>query len=129
MKKLGLILALLLLCGNALAGEAQGQVIDTLTAATTTTTGTTWQLPQGSGLRTHFCSVAGTGAVSATIVAEGSNTGATGTFATTATLSPSGTTSATDAGTTWADWPYMRHRVTAISGTSATVNCTVGFSR
>lgn len=111
------------------AGEAPGQVIDTLTTQTTTATGTTWQIPQGFGLRTHFCSVAGTGAISATILAEGSNTGATGTFATLATLSPSGTTSATDAIVTQADWPYMRHRISAISGTGATVNCTAGFGR
>lgn len=124
-KKIGLVLACLLLCAKAYAGEAQGQVADMLTSVTSTSTGTTYQFPRKSSLRTHFCRVAGTGAVTATVLIRGSNDGSN--FVTTATLTLSGTTSASDGVVTEADWPYMNHQVSAITGTGAAVSCTTGF--
>ena len=71
---------------------------------------------------THAATVTGTGAVSATVLIEGSSslTGAGGWY-TLATLSPSGTTEASDAISGCALPAFMRARCTAISGTSASV--------
>lgn len=69
-------------------------------------------------------SVAGTGAVSATIAIDVSNDNTYWVNAGTITLS--GTTSATDGFTTDAPWKYIRARVTAISGTGATVKVLMG---
>ncbi len=75
--------------------------------------------------------VTGTGAVSATVLIQGSNEEATwlGTksnWITIGTISLSGTTTATDGLTTIAPWKYMRASVTAISGTGATVEVLMG---
>jgi hypothetical protein len=86
---------------------------------TTTTTG----LPHKnnkSAIWTHSAVITGTGAVSATVVVEGTQDPA-GTYGwyTIATLEPSGTTEA-EAGFSGLNVPAcIRHRVTAISGTSA----------
>lgn len=74
---------------------------------------------------THSATVTGTGAVSATVVIEASNDtdGATGWFLL-ATLSPSGTTEATDAITGISASYALRHRVTAVAGTGAVVAIT-----
>lgn len=62
-------------------------------------------------------SVAGTGAVSATALIEGSNNGTD--WVTIATLTMSGTTRAVDGGLASTLWAFIRGNVTAISGTSA----------
>lgn len=74
---------------------------------------------------THSATVTGTGAVSATVVIEASNdtTGVTGWFLL-CTLSPSGSTEATDALTGISASYAIRHRVTAVAGTSAVVAVT-----
>lgn len=66
--------------------------------------------------------VAGTGTVTATVVIEVSNDGthAMDTLAGTVTLS--GTTSDSDGFAIMTPWKFIRARVTAISGTNATVN-------
>jgi P pilus assembly chaperone PapD len=74
--------------------------------------------------RTFQATVAGTGAVSATVVIDVSNDG--NYWITAATLSLSGTTSATDGFASTATWPFTRSRITAISGTNAAVTVSVG---
>ena len=68
-------------------------------------------------------SVTGTGAVSATVVIEGSNTGTD--WVPIATLNMSGTTRATDGGVAQTLWAQIRARVTAISGTNASVSAAI----
>lgn len=69
--------------------------------------------------------VVGTGAVAATIIVEGSNSKDAGTWLTLATITLSGTTSASDGFTFSAPWSYVRARLTAVSGTGATVAATM----
>lgn len=97
-----------------------GRVTDILVGATTTTTGP-WMFkdaPQASFQAT----VTGTGAVTATIVFDVSNDGVNAVSTALGTITLSGTTSASDGFATSAPWKYVRARVTAISGTNATVN-------
>ena len=67
-------------------------------------------------------SVEGTGAVSATVVIEGSNNGGLD-WVPISALTLSGTTRAIDGGMTETLWGSIRVRVSAISGTNAVVNC------
>lgn len=69
---------------------------------------------------THSATLTGTGAVSATILVEGSNDNAA--WFTLCTLSPTGTTSATDAITGLSATLHIRHRCTAITGTGASAS-------
>jgi hypothetical protein len=94
-----------------------------LNGVTTTTTGSTFDLGSNSGDRTFIAYVAGTGAVSATVLIEVSNNGTH--FGTLATFSLSGTTSAGEPLVTDDAWQYVRARVTAISGTGAAVTVTM----
>lgn len=92
--------------------------------STHTTTGTVVLSPNrgGSSVWTHSASVSGTGAVAATVVVEGSpdEAGANPSdWYTVCTLDLSGTTSASDAFSGLNVPAKIRHRVTAISGTSA----------
>lgn len=79
----------------------------------------------GVTIWTHHARVAGTGAVSATLVIEGTNDvdGDTG-WLTLATITLSGTTEAMDAVTGSCAMEQIRHRCSAISGTSATLTAT-----
>jgi hypothetical protein len=75
--------------------------------------------------------VTGTGAVSATVIIQGSNQEATfnGTksnWVTIDTYSLTGTTTATNGSTSISTWRYVRANVTVISGTSATVEVIMG---
>jgi len=72
----------------------------------------------------YQASVAGTGAVSATIVIEFSNDGIN--WIEGATITLSGTTSATDGFAVDAGWVYARANLTAISGTGAAVTVMAG---
>lgn len=72
---------------------------------------------------TVVATVAGTGAVSATVVIEVSNDGAK--WIQMATIGLSGTTEASDGFGSAVAWPYTRARVSAISGTGATVTASV----
>lgn len=74
--------------------------------------------------RTFQATVSGTGAVSATVLIEVSNDGVG--FMLMATITLSGTTSATDGFVSSAPWSYVRARTTAISGTGATVVVLMG---
>lgn len=78
--------------------------------------------------RTYQATVTGTGAVSATVIIEGSNEDQTSSqsYVTLATITLSGTTTATDGFVSLAQWAYVRARLTAISGTGAAVTATMG---
>src|ERR1700738_1204386 len=90
-----------------------------------TTTGATALLgPVKSGRRTFQATVAGTGAVSATVVIQASNDGVNPLTLT--TLSLSGTTSASLPFAVSDPWVYIGVNITAISGTGAKVNVWTG---
>ena len=98
---------------------------DILKGVTGTQTGS-W-IYKESPFTTFQATVTGTGAVSATVVIDVSNdaTNVVGTPMGTITLS--GTTSSSDGFTSVAPWAYCRARVTAISGTGATVDVNIGI--
>lgn len=96
---------------------------DLLSAATTTTTGqgVTFETPNNFGLRKVHATIAGTGAVSATIIVDGRSPDKQ-VWAPEFTISLSGTNSDNYRGTLQDNGGEYRGRITAISGTSATVN-------
>ena len=87
-----------------------------LSAVTTTVTGSPQSHPGGG---VYQASVTGTGSVSATVVFEVSINGVG--WLTLATVTLSGTTTATDGFAAVGGWPNVRARVSAISGTDAAV--------
>jgi hypothetical protein len=70
--------------------------------------------------------ITGSGAVSATVDIEVSNDGTNWCDTAAGTITLSGTTTHTDGFTTTAPWKYVRANVTAISGTSASVDVVMG---
>jgi hypothetical protein len=92
-----------------------------LSAATVTGAGTAFARSD-DGKATYQAAIAGTGAVSATVVIEVSNDSAN--WITLGTITLSGTTSATDGFASNAVWLLNRANVTAISGTNAAVTVT-----
>lgn len=80
--------------------------------------------------RTYQAIVTGTGAVTATVIIEGSNdsqaTEANVQWVTLGTITLSGTTTDTDGFGSVLPWLLTRARLTAISGTGATVNAFIG---
>lgn len=101
-----------------------GKVIDILQNATTTTTGD-WHF-KDSPFASFQASVTGTGAVTATVVIDVSNDKVDACATPMGTITLSGTTSVADGFVTVAPWKYVRARVTAISGTGATVKVMEG---
>lgn len=89
-----------------------------------TGTGTSHLIDSSTNNRTFQATVAGTGAVSATVAIEVSNNNTY--WVTLATFSLSGTTSNTDGFTSSAPWMYVRANCTAISGTGAVVTVDMG---
>lgn len=85
----------------------------------------TYDRQPGVTVWTHHARVAGTGAVSATLVVEGTNDvdGLVG-WVPLATITLSGTTEAMDAVTGSCVMEHIRHRCSAISGTGATLVAT-----
>lgn len=101
-----------------------GKAIQILTNATTTATGGAFAFNPASPapVRKVFATIAGTGAVTSTVIVDASMDGVTG-WAPAFTISLSGTT--TDAYVGWlnaCNGVQYRARVTAITGTGATVN-------
>jgi hypothetical protein len=86
-----------------------------------TTTGAKTGEYKDSPYTTYQITVAGTGAVSATVLIEVSNDGTNWCSTPLGTVSISGTTSATDGFATNASWKWHRANISAISGTGATV--------
>lgn len=74
--------------------------------------------------QTYQATVAGSGAVSATVLIQFSNDQVG--WITGATITLSGTTSASDGFSANASWKYKRANLTAISGTNAAVTVTMG---
>lgn len=112
--------------GTSNAWIKSGKVMDLLPSAGTTTTVTGDGRYKDSPYTTFQASVVGTGAVTATVVIDCSNDGVNWCSTALGTITLSGTTSSSDGFTTAAPWKYVRARVTAISGTGATVTVNMG---
>ena len=100
-----------------------------LTSATATSTGHP-QVTNGTSPLSFQATVAGTGAVTATIIIEGTNEKAVASsnYLAIGTITLSGTTSHSDGFVASAvPWNAVRARCTAISGTSATLNVYMGY--
>ncbi len=82
--------------------------------ASTTVTGAAFRL---GSKRAFQCTITGTGAVTGTVIVEGSNDGAT--YETIITFTMSDTTIAHSSQQADGNWFWTRARVTAISGTGA----------
>lgn len=98
-----------------------------LNAVTATVTGDAQNTDGRPADCTYQASIAGTGAVTATVIIEGSNEGVSGNFMTIATFSLSGTTTDSLGFVSQAKWAFVRARMTAITGTGAAVTVTMGF--
>jgi hypothetical protein len=99
-----------------------GRVTDILpSVGTTSTTTGNWFYKDAPKAAIQVV-VVGTGAVAATVVIEVSNDATYAIATALGTITVSGTTSASDGFTTDAPWKYIRARVTAVSGTGATIN-------
>lgn len=93
---------------------------------TTTVTGAWFAVPTNLPTYRNFqVTETGTGAITATTILEVSNDGTNA--VTLATVSSNGTNSAIDGFVSPANWPYVRARVTAISGTGATLTVNLGW--
>jgi hypothetical protein len=101
-----------------------GKVMDLLQGATTTVTGD-WKY-KDSGTSTYQAILSGTGTISATVIIEVSNDGINASNTPLGTIVLSGTTITSDGFTSSAPWKYVRARISAISGTSATINVNTG---
>lgn len=100
-----------------------GHVRNILSDATTTATGN-WHFKDAPKVAIQ-ANVVGSGSVAATIVIEASNDGTYALATALGTITLSGTDNDSDGFTTDAPWKYIRARITAISGTSATVTVLV----
>jgi len=97
----------------------------------TTTVAASSSIYKESPWSTFQAIVTGTGAVTATVLIQGSNQTATfigdkSNWVTIDTYTLSGTTTATNGSTSVSTWRYVRANVTAITGTSATVEVIMG---
>ena len=95
-----------------------------MTGQTTTATGSSAMVQQTTAQRTYQATVLGSGAQTATVIVEGSNENIN--FLTLGTITLSGTTTASDGFASEAAWVFVRARLTAISGTGATVTVVMG---
>lgn len=89
-----------------------------------TTTGAGVGYKLNTPFATFQATVSGTGAVTATVLVQGSNDGTN--FFTIATIPLSGTTSATDGAAIQAPYAWVRGNLSAVSGTGAAVTLTMG---
>lgn len=101
-----------------------GKVMDLLQNAVTTVTGD-WKYKDGTEA-SYQAVVSGTGSVTATVVIEVSNDGINAINTPLGTIVLSGTTTDSDGFTSNAPWKYVRARVSAISGTGATISVNTG---
>jgi len=93
-----------------------GVIVDTTGAA----------IYKDSPWSTFQATIVGTGAVSGTIVIQGSNDGTNWCATPLGTITLSGTTSATDGFTSQAPWKYVRAVLSSLSGTGATAQVLLG---
>lgn len=105
---------------------SSGRVYNLLADAGVTSTATGDAKYKDSPYSTFQATVVGTGAVSATVVIDASNISTHWCTTPLGTITLSGTTSHSDGFTSTAPWKYVRARVTAISGTNATVTVNMG---
>lgn len=123
---LGLVLLLTL---PAFGRNAQGSLQVGTLCSGLTATGTSPSSTSGvarAGEKTFQAVVSGTGSVSATVAIEASNDATNDGWVTLGTITlPSTSTTVTDGFASQSGWAYYRCNVTAISGTSATVQVTV----
>ena len=91
---------------------------------TSNTVGT--KIYKDSPFATFQATVTGTGAVTATVLIEGSNDGVYWCSTPLATITLSGTTSSSDGFTTQAPWKFIRANATSISGTGANIQVYMG---
>ena len=103
---------------------SSGKVDTIMSAATGTGAGST--IYKASPKSTYQATVAGTGAVTATVTIEASNDGTSWCSTVLGTITLSGTTTDTDGLTSDAPWKFVRANVTAISGTGAAVTVLMG---
>lgn len=101
-----------------------GTVHTILNAAITTVTGD--GVPKAAPKSTFQATVTGTGALTATVVIEGSNDRTNWVATPLGTISLSGNDSVTDGFANDAPWKYVRARISALTGTGATVNVLMG---
>lgn len=105
---------------------ASGSVMDIGPSTGVTTTVTSAWFYKDRPNSTIQCSVVGTGSVAATVIIEVSNdkinvcATPAGTFTFSSAASPQ-----SDGFVIGAPWKYVRYRITAISGTNATVNVNI----
>lgn len=99
-------------------------MISILSGATAPITGQPTVNPRANC--TVQASVAGTGAVGATVIIEASNNDGAD-YLTLGTITLSGTTRASDGAVVSAKWDLIRARLTAVSGTGAVVNVSIGL--
>ncbi len=100
------------------------ELLTLLSAVTTNQTSAAVQVRRGR--RTLQASIAGTGAVSATVTWYGNNLNAASGGIAIATSTLSGTTTDQSGADIPAEWPYLYAVLTGISGTGAAVTATVG---
>jgi len=101
--------------------------LDPIVLMSTTVVGTGAKVgPLGNVERTYQASIAGTGALTGTVVIEGSNDNVN--YLTIGTITLSGTTSDSDGFVSSAPWTFVRARVPAagITGTAAVITVTLG---
>ena len=103
-----------------------GKVYNMFSGSGVTTTATGNGIYKDSPYSTFQATVTGSGAVTATVAIDCSNDGTNWCSTVLGTITLSGTTGLADGFTTTAPWKYIRARVTAISGTGATVVCLMG---
>lgn len=125
---LGLLLSFALVT-PAFARNAQGSLQVGTLCSGLTTTGTSpsgGSGPAKAGEKTFHAVVSGSGTVSATVLVEVSNDPTNDGWVTLGTITlPSTSTTISDGFASQSGWAYYRCNVTAISGTSATVQVTV----
>lgn len=85
--------------------------------------------PVKSGRKVYQAVVTGTGAVTATVLIQGSLDATIHGWITIGTITLSGTTTATDAFVTNTSWPFIRGNVSAVTGTGATIYVTESAER
>lgn len=123
MRKISLLLVLLV-SGLAYAAPLKLKTGSLMTDKTATGAGSTYG-PATSGEKTFQATVTGSGSVSATVLIQVSNDPDNLGWVTLGTITLSGTTTDTDGFASQAGWSYYRANVSAISGTSASVDVTV----
>lgn len=121
---LSLSLAFCLVSTPTLAVSTAFLSVGNLCSAATGTGACTTIGPVKSGRKVYQAVVTGSGAVTATVLIQGTTNATTQGWITIGTITLSGTTTATDAFVTNTSWPYVRGNVSAVTGTGAAVTVT-----